>query len=205
MFRIRTFIPIGLVIAALAAAVPDTAAQERGGGAASSPVRMQRVRVSTGVELQVALGGRDDGEPVLFLHGFTDSSFSYSRVLERLPASIRAIAPSQRGHGDSERPACCYRVQDLAADAVALLDALGIARATVVGHSMGSFVAQRIATDHPGRVSRLVLIGSGKRIDMPVVIELADAVRSLSDPVPAAFVREFQQGMMARPVPPAFF
>ena len=47
-------------------------------------------------------------------------------------------------------PTCCYRLSDFAADAVALLDALGVPRATVVGHSMGSFVAQRVAIGlHP--------------------------------------------------------
>ena len=108
-------------------------------------VRVKHVRLATGVELQVAESGPADGEPVLFLHGFTDSWRSYSRVLDGLPPHIRAIVPTQRGHGDSERPDCCYRVADFSDDAAALLDALGIERATIVGHSMGSFVAQRVA------------------------------------------------------------
>jgi pimeloyl-ACP methyl ester carboxylesterase/tetratricopeptide (TPR) repeat protein len=172
--------------------------------ASTAGVRLHSVRLSTGVELQVAERGRADGQAVLFLHGFTDSWFSYSRVLDGLPSSIRAIVPTQRGHGDSERPACCYRVSDFAADAVALLDALGVERATVVGHSMGSFIAQRIAIERPERVNRLVLIGSGTKVATDSVVELHRTVQKLTDPIPPAFVRDFQEDMIARPVPPAF-
>jgi len=52
-----------------------------------------------------------------------------------LPARYHAYAPDQRGHGDSERPACCYRVDDFAADVVAFLDAVGVERVTLIGHS----------------------------------------------------------------------
>ena len=57
---------------------------------------------------------------MLFLHGFTDSWRSYSRVLEGLPPHIRAIVPTQRGHGELQRPACCYRVSDFSGDAAAV-------------------------------------------------------------------------------------
>src|SRR5262245_3894598 len=157
-----------VTVASTSAAVKDAA-----------PVRMTRVRLSTGVQLQVAESGPTNGEPVLFLHGFTDSWFSFSRVLEILPANVRAIVPTQRGHGDSERPACCYRVADFAADAVALLDALGISRATVVGHSMGSFIAQRVAIESPKRVNRLVLIGSGTTVRTPAALEFMEIVKKL--------------------------
>ena len=141
---------------------------------------------------------------MLFLHGYTDSWFSFSTVLDRLPPDIRAIVPSQRGHGDSDRPACCYRLADFAADAVALLDALGVPRATIVGHSMGSFVAQRIAIDAPARVNRLVLIGSGTTIRTAPVLEFHASVRKLTDPVSPAFIRDFQHGTIAKPVPAVF-
>jgi pimeloyl-ACP methyl ester carboxylesterase len=182
------------------AARPQGAAESASGNS----VRLTRTKLNTGVELEVAESGEENGEPVLFLHGFPDSWFSYSLVMEQLPAGIRAIAPSQRGFGDSERPACCYRTTDLAADAVALLDALGIARATVVGHSMGSFVAQRIAIDHPERVKHLVLIGSGSTPRTPPVLEFNAVVQTLSDPIAPEFVRDFQVSTVTVPVPPAF-
>ena len=189
------------VITALGAIVITTtvAVQARERSASDATVsaeaiepRFTRVRVATGVELQVVESGPADGRPVLFLHGYTDSWFSFSRILGGLPHDVRAIVPSQRGHGDSERPACCYTVDDLARDAVALLDALGIRQADVVGHSMGSMIAQRIAAEHPGRVRRLVLIGAATTGALPVVEEFNTAVHSLADPIPDAFAREFQ-------------
>ena len=56
--------------------------------------------------------------------------------------SYHAFAFDQRGHGDSERPDCCYAIEDLVADAVAFLDAVEVEQATVVGHSGGSFTAR---------------------------------------------------------------
>jgi pimeloyl-ACP methyl ester carboxylesterase len=138
------------------------------------------------------------------MHGFTDSWFSWTPVLERLPAGVRAIVPTQRGHGDSDRPVCCYRVGDFARDAVALLDALGIERAHVVGHSMGGIIAQRIALDSPERVDRLVIIGSAESARNDVVIEFNDVVQQLEDPIDPAFIRDFQISTTAVPLPPAF-
>jgi pimeloyl-ACP methyl ester carboxylesterase len=122
-----------------------------------------------------------------------------------LPRRYRALAIDQRGFGDSERPPSGYTIDDLAADAVAFLDAMAIARATVVGHSMGTFVALRVAEVRPERVARLVLIGSGWSGDIPVLREVQTALRDLPDPVPAEFAREFQSSTVHAPVPPEFF
>ena len=86
-----------------------------------------------------------------------------------------------------------------------MLDELEIERATVVGHSMGSIVARRVAELHPERVASLVLIGA---VETPMgegVSELQAAVESLEDPVPEEFVREFQASTIHEPVPEAFF
>lgn len=192
------------IVLAIASVSVQGDRSEPGTGSAVAAVRHTRVRLSTGVELQVAEAGAADGEPVLFLHGYTDSWFSWSLVLQRLPSRIRAIVPTQRGHGDSERPGCCYGLGNFAADAVALLDELGIERATVVGHSMGSLVAQRIAIEHPQRVERLLLIGSGATARSPAVLEFNQSVQELTDPVPPAFVRDFQQSTVSRVLPPGF-
>lgn len=192
----------------LAFATAPVAAQhhdaEGHGKAADASIRLQRVRLETGVTLDVAQRGMSDGYPVLFLHGTSDSWFSFTRMLDELPTRIRAIVPSQRGQGDSDRPECCYLIKDLAADALAVLDALGIARATVVGHSHGSFVAQRLAIEHPERVNRLVLIGSGATPRNPVMLGLHEATRGFVDPIPMSFVREFQESTLFKPVPPAY-
>lgn len=174
------------------------------GGPLGSPVRMTRVELSSGVELHVAESGPADGRPVLFLHGYTDSWYSYTPILDRLPPDVRAILPTHRGHGESEKPACCYRIEDFAGDAVALLDALGVERASVVGHSMGSFVALRVAIDHPERVDRLVLIGSGPTGNNGPISEFAEAIRTLPDTVPFDFRYEFQRSTAVDPLPEAF-
>jgi pimeloyl-ACP methyl ester carboxylesterase len=74
-----------------------------------------------------------------------------------MPASVRSVAVSQRGHGDSDKPATGYRVPDFAADVLPLLDALEIERAVLVGHSASGLVVRRVALDSPHRVSGLVL------------------------------------------------
>jgi pimeloyl-ACP methyl ester carboxylesterase/tetratricopeptide (TPR) repeat protein len=200
MFALRAFAALTVTTASLAAPPPTSADS----AAPAADVRSARVRLSTGVTLEVTERGAPDGEPVLFLHGYTDSWFSFSTVLDRLPPTIRAIVPTQRGHGDSERPECCYRPADFAADAVALLDALRVSRATVVGHSMGSFVAQRLAIVAPSRVSRLVLVGSGATARTAPVLDFNQTVGKLTDPISRAFVRDFQYGAIAMPVPGAF-
>jgi pimeloyl-ACP methyl ester carboxylesterase len=64
---------------------------------------------------------------------------------------VRAYALSQRGHGDADRPETGYRPQDFASDVAEFLTAVGVQKAVIVGHSMGSLIAQRFAIDHPGR------------------------------------------------------
>jgi pimeloyl-ACP methyl ester carboxylesterase len=92
-----------------------------------------------------------------------------------------------------------------AGDLLALMDALYIDRATVVGHSMGSFVARRAAERAPQRISRLVLVGTAMSPRNPVTSQLEMIAETLTDPVDEAFIREFQQSTLCHPVPPAFF
>ena len=95
-------------------------------------------------------------------------------------------------------------ISDFAADVVAFLAALDLPRATVVGHSMGSFVAQQVALAAPERVARLVLVGSAASPRNAGVLELAQMVDVLDDPVPAEFVRDFQTGTAYQPLPNDF-
>lgn len=138
---------------------------------------------------------------MLLLHGFTDSWRSFEPVLPHLPASIRAVALSQRGHGDADRPTAGYGPRDFAADVAAFIDALDLGRVVVVGHSLSTIVAQRFALDHPTRTLGLVLVGWRGYPRQPTVAALA----SLEDPIDPGFVRAFLAASLARPVPPAFF
>ena len=147
------------------------------------------------------------GIPVLLLHGATDSWRSFERVLPHLPDSIRAIAVTQRGHGESSRPEGGYRTSDFAADLVALMDALDLETAVIAGHCMGGSVAQRFALDYPERTQGLVLAGTfptmrGNRD----VQELWNSyVSTMTDPVDRHFVVRFQEGTLAQSVPERFF
>jgi non-heme chloroperoxidase len=173
---------------------------------AAPQLRFANTRLGSGPRIHHAEQGDPDGEPIVFLPAYTDSWFSYSRVLPLLPVRYHAYAVDQRGHGDSDRPACCYAIEDFAADVVAFLDAVGVERATLVGHSGSCFVARRVAEAHPERVARLVLLGSpGSLGDNQEELELQTAVQALQDPVPVRFARELQGAAAHVPLPEPFF
>lgn len=121
--------------------------------------RKREVRLPNGVRLAYVELGDRNGPPLLLLHGYTDSSRVWT-ILAPYLATHRILIPDQRGHGASDAPACCYAMSDFTEDARLFLDALGVERAAVVGHSMGSMVAQVLAARHPERVTRIALIGS---------------------------------------------
>ncbi len=135
----------------------------------------RRIELPTGIRMRSLEIGRRDGEPVLMLHGYTDTSRAHRPLavhLARLRPELRLVLADHRGHGGSSMPPAevfrgaperAFRVEHFAEDAIALLDALGIARAHVVGHSLGSFVAQELALAHPERVRSIVLIGSAAK------------------------------------------
>lgn len=169
------------------------------------PHTTHSVALTTGVRLPYVEHGDPAGVPVLLLHGYTDSWRSFEPLLAELPASVHAFAITQRGHGDADRPPTGYRPEDLAADAAAFMDAVGLETAVIVGHSAGSYTAQRFAIDHPDRTLGLVLIGAFRTFrGNPGIQELWDVVSELTDPVDPAFVREFQHSTITQPVPPAF-
>jgi pimeloyl-ACP methyl ester carboxylesterase len=179
-------------------ATPTTAAKSSGG------VRFSDVQLKTGVRLRYAEQGNPKGEPVILLHGYSDSWFTYSRILPLIDNKYHVYVPDQRGHGDSDRPASGYTFPDFAADVIAFMDAKGLRQATIVGHSMGSFVAQHVAVAAPERVNKLVLVGSATTVRNNVVVELQREVGGLSDPVSPKFVREFQTSVVSQTVPNEF-
>ncbi len=163
------------------------------------------VVLPTGVTMPYFEQGDPAGLPVVFLHGITDSHLSYQPLFDALPPRIRAFALTQRGHGDASRPADHYRPEDMAADVRAFMDAMGIERAVIAGHSMGSVVARAFAHAYPKRALGLVLIGAFSTLhNKQDVLDLCAAVDALTDPVDEAFVREFQVSTIGQPVPDAF-
>jgi non-heme chloroperoxidase len=169
--------------------------------------QVKSVKLPTGVTLEYVDQGDPAGTPVLFLHGLSDSWHSFELVLPHLPESVRAIAVSQRGHGQSSHPEEGYGFDEFASDVAALLDALPLDTAFVVGHSLGSSIAQRFAIDHSDKTQGLVLVGSFfSMAQSRVPQELWESVvSSMEDPVDPDFVREFQESTLTKPVPKAFF
>jgi pimeloyl-ACP methyl ester carboxylesterase len=98
--------------------------------------------------------------PILLLHGLASTRRFWDLVMPGL-AGLPVVALDQRGHGDSDRPPGPYDGATVAADALTALDALGLSRAVVVGHSWGASTALRLAADAPGRVLAAVAIDGG--------------------------------------------
>jgi non-heme chloroperoxidase len=168
-------------------------------------LRSRTLRLSTGIDMHYVEKGQGNGHVIIFLHGYTDSWRSFERNLPLIARKFHVYALDQRGHGDSSRPACCYTQADFVADLAAFMDALKIKRATIVGHSMGSFIAHQFAIEYPRRVERLVLIGSAPTsAGNEVILGLDEAVQQLQDPIDPAFVRDFQASTFYRPIPPEF-
>jgi len=119
---------------------------------------------SGGVPIHVEVTGPDDGHPVLLIHGFPDSGRLWSKQVGPLSdAGHRVIVPDLRGYGQSGKPddVDSYNLMFLAADMGAVLDHLGVAKASVVGHDWGAAVAWGIASLAPDRVNKLVALSVG--------------------------------------------
>jgi pimeloyl-ACP methyl ester carboxylesterase len=113
----------------------------------------------------VSLHARDwggDGTPVVLLHGLASNARIWDGVAQRLAgAGMRVIALDQRGHGESEQPAGGYDFATVCRDLAAALDALGLRRPVLVGHSWGANVALQYAAERAEAVAGLVLVDGG--------------------------------------------
>ena len=121
-----------------------------------------RVKLATGVTLNLASAGPGDGEPILFLHGFPESHRTWRHQLDGLADKYRVYAPDQRGFAASDRPAGVenYETDRIVADVIALADSLGLDRFTLAGHDWGGAVAWTAALAHPQRVKRLIIVNA---------------------------------------------
>jgi pimeloyl-ACP methyl ester carboxylesterase len=106
-------------------------------------------------------GRVDDAQVVVLLHGIAGSSQTWQALIRPLSRNYRVIAPDLLGHGNSTKPRSDYSLGALSALVRDILDELGIARATIVGHSLGGGIAMQFVYQHPDYVERMVLIGSG--------------------------------------------
>ncbi|WP_194411331.1 alpha/beta fold hydrolase [Microbacterium cremeum] len=147
-----------------------------------------------GGDLRVGVWDPDPAVPdapdVLLIHGVTSSHLAWPFVVDRLPG-VRAIAPDLRGRGASNGLDGPAGMAAHAADLAAALDALGIERTVVVGHSMGAFVAVVFAHLHPERVSRLVLVDGGLPLDVPAGLTADELVAGILGPTAARLSMRF--------------
>jgi pimeloyl-ACP methyl ester carboxylesterase len=120
----------------------------------------KKIALPNGEELAYIDMGNPTGTPVVLIHGFTDNARDWVPMLPYLSKDFRLILVDIRGHGQSGKPECCYSRLDFAYDIKLLLDALAVQRADIVGHSLGSIIAQTFAEYWPLRTNRVVLISS---------------------------------------------
>lgn len=142
-----------------------------------------------GVSLRVLQAGPADRPAVLLLHGFPDLAHGWWRQIDALAAAgYRVIAPNQRGYPGSSKPRRVepYRVPHLVRDALALLDALDVPAAHVVGHDWGGVIAWWLAAEHPDRVRSLTVM------NMPHPRVFARAVRTSAQLLRSTYALVFQ-------------
>lgn len=138
-------------------------------------------------------GGPPDGVPVLLLHGFPQDHREWDLILPRLHAAgLRTYALDQRGYSAGARPTAVaeYRLAEPVADAVAVLDALGITAAHVVGHDWGAQIAWLLAAGHPERVLSLTAVS------VPHPRAMAEALRAnVTQRLRFAYMGVFRSGI----------
>ena len=156
------------------------------------------VKLANGLTMAYVEMGDTEGKPALLIHGYTDNSRSWSLIAPYL-RHRRLLAIDLRGHGKSDAPDCCYAYTDLADDASLFLDAVGIAKADVIGHSLGSLAAQLLAAQHPDKVDRLVLVSSTTSFGTGPGSWLWDNVTQLKAPIDPE--SQFMKDWYANPNP----
>lgn len=162
--------------------------------------------LGSGLTLSCLDQGEHSGPVLVLLPGPTDSWRSYRPILDPIPLSIRTIAVSQRGHGDSDKPDAGYRVEDFAGDVLHLLDALNIERAVLAAHSGSCFVARCVAINHPERIAGLVLEASPTTLHGNAKLQrfVRSVISNLTDPIDVDFVRSFTIDTSSSDIEPEF-
>lgn len=158
-------------------------------------IRRRRIRLE-GLGL-FCLEAGEGGRAMLLLHGRWGRAETWRELMLRYAGRYRIVAPDQRGHGLSDRPRSSYTAEELAGDAAALADALGLRELVAIGHSMGAQVAAQLAVARPDLVRGLALLdkspeGSPPRPPLP-----PDEIR-VDDPVTAALRPPFDSWTAAR-------
>ena len=121
----------------------------------------------TTVELNAQIDGPEDGEPLLLGGSLGTTLAMWAPQVPELARTYRVIRFDHRGHGRSPAPPGPYAIDDLGADVVALMDRLGLQRASYAGLSLGGMVGQWLAINAPERIARLILISTSAHMPPP--------------------------------------
>ena len=149
--------------------------------------------------MNIAYEVQGAGEPVLLIQGLGYARWGWEPIAERLARKFLVVSFDNRGIGESEVTPGPYTVAQLAEDAVAVLEAVGLERAHVVGASLGGMVAQQVAVAYPDRVEKLVLLcttpGGAGAYPMPeVTVRLFGEAPSLA---PDVALRRFVENSLS--------
>jgi len=188
---------LGLDIASAVAATAAPPAEPPTKRGAPAPLRIdldafdaskKTVTLPDGETLAYIDMGNAAGPAVVLIHGYTDNARDWVPLVPYLSKNLRLILVDIRGHGQSSKPECCYTRLDFAYDIKLMMDALGINKADIVGHSLGSIIAQTFAEYWPERTAHAVLISStgGRPPDAPPrprQFDFAADIRKLKEPI----------------------
>lgn len=164
-----------------------------------------RVRLASGIELDVVDTGPRNGPVLLFLHGFPDSHRTWRHQIAHLSSRYRCIAPDQRGYRGSSKPVGVenYTPDKLIGDVFQLADALGVGPFTIVGHDWGGAIAWGVAImgQLNGRVTRAVVMNAPHPVIFPRLLytnhqqrQASQYFRVFRDPASDELVEQFGLG-----------
>ena len=142
---------------------------------------------ANGIELYYEIQGA--GLPLILISGIGYSRWQWHRMVPFLTEHFQVITFDNRGVGQSDKPQGPYSAQLLAADTAGLLDALGVERAMVMGHSMGGFIGQAMALDFPEKVEKLILCSTnfGGPHHVPITPEAMQILTAVNVDAPTRF------------------
>lgn len=127
------------------------------------------------------------GEPVVLIIGYTAHGGQWGSIRDKLAEKFQVIIPDNRGAGRSDKPKIPYTASMMASDIAGLLDELGLATASVFGHSMGGMIAQEFALSYPERLNNLILggtnCGGSKAVNDPEAVKFLTDYAATKQPV----------------------
>lgn len=127
------------------------------------------------------------GTPVLCVHGITANCRCWDEMASAIAPRHRVIAMDLRGRGKSDKPDSGYSIDTHVRDILALLDNLGLAKAIVIGHSLGAFIGLALAAGHPTRVDRLVLVDGGGDLSEQQMNQVFEGIKPALDRLQMVF------------------